>query len=149
MAEPGPSHGGPDSSTAPPGSTVMALPPGNGGTVAMTSVSRSQVGASHRIGQVEAVRLDLEADLADGAVAEAFVRRSCSAASEALESSAVSGLSPCSPEAVVVMSTIPSRVRTWLHPQCRHPSYLPEGTDKFHDFPVTPCCCVPRVRVRY
>ena len=44
MAAAGPSAGGPESSTAPPGSTVTVLPPGSRGSAAITSVSRSQPG---------------------------------------------------------------------------------------------------------
>jgi hypothetical protein len=39
IAATGSSIGGPDNSTAPPGSTVIALPPGSGGTPAIVSVS--------------------------------------------------------------------------------------------------------------
>ncbi len=40
--------GGPESSTAPPGSTVTTLPPGSGGNAAMTEVTSFQPG--RRIG---------------------------------------------------------------------------------------------------
>ncbi len=43
-----PSTGGPDNSTAPPGSTVTALPPGSGGNPEITAPSSAQVG--RRIG---------------------------------------------------------------------------------------------------
>ncbi len=48
MAGNGPVIGGPDSSTAPPGSTVIALPPGSGGVAAMASLI--SVPAGRRIG---------------------------------------------------------------------------------------------------
>jgi hypothetical protein len=61
------SPGGPDSSTAPPGSTVMALPPGSrnlGDDLGQFVPGRT----THGVGEIEAVRLDLESDLADRTV---------------------------------------------------------------------------------
>ncbi len=65
------SIGGPDSSTAPPGSTVIKLPPGRSGTSAMTAGQLVPVGTAQRVGEVDAVGFDLQADPADRTVGQA------------------------------------------------------------------------------
>ncbi len=68
------SAGGPDNSTAPPGSTVIRLLPGRSPTSAMIARDLIPFGAAGRVGEIEAVRLDLQADAADRAIGQACLR---------------------------------------------------------------------------
>ena len=113
MAATGPSIGGPDNSTAPPGSTVIALPPGSGGTPAMASVSSSQSG--RRIGSVRSKQCaSTSRPTRPTGPSARQVWPMCSAALYALVNSAVAGCHGCASSTsgvtAKVMSSGPFRV---------------------------------------
>ena len=107
MAATGSSIGGPDNSTAPPGSTVIALPPGSGGTPAMASLSSAQSG--RRIGSARSKQCaSTSRPTRPTGPSARQVSPICRAALYALVSSALSAFDGCASSTSDVMAKVMS-----------------------------------------